>query len=113
MTYTLEIAPAALALLEELPRRSFACVLAVLEHLVELAGLWERDDPRWEGFVQRDEQGLHFYVEGCCVRLELQRPTRRLVVREIGRVLVHLPPQKQELRANLMGSSLVGSCGEQ
>jgi hypothetical protein len=104
MSYAIDIAPASLALLEELPRRSSACVFAMLEQLAELADLWEWDDPRWARFVQRDAEGLHFYVGGCCVRLELHRDTRRLVVREIGRVLVHLPPQGQALGSDFVGS---------
>jgi hypothetical protein len=76
----------------------------VLAQLAELAALWEPGDLRWERFVQRDEDGgLRFYVDGCCVRVHFVSDARYLVVREIGRVLVHLPPGRPEFEANLLG----------
>jgi hypothetical protein len=105
MTYTIDIPPVLAALMEELPRRSRAAIYSTLDRIAELAPVWPLDDLRWECLVQRDREGLHFYSDGCCVRLRLLPEVQTLQVREIGRILVHLPVGFS-LGQNLVGSSV-------
>lgn len=63
-----------------------------LARLAEVAEHWPAGDPRWGQLARQQGEELLFYAEGCCVRLELEPERRRLVVREMGRVLVRLPP---------------------
>jgi hypothetical protein len=107
MTYTIEIPPMLVALMEELPRRSCAAIYSTLGRIAELAPVWPLDDLRWERLVQRDKEGLHFYADSCCVRFHLLPEVHALQVREIGRILVHLPVGLS------LGQNLVGSPAEQ
>jgi len=104
MSYAIDIPPALLVLMDELPRRTCASVHLMLARIAEAATLWGPEDPRWEQFVQRDGEGLRFYVDGCCVRVCLQPEARRLVVQEIGRVLIHLRVDSPAFEYNFPGS---------
>jgi hypothetical protein len=107
MPYIIDIPPVVATLLEELPRRSCAVIYSTLERIAEVAPVWPLDDLRWERLVQRDKEGLHFYVDGCCVRIYLHPTAHRLQVREIGRIIVYLPVGLS------IGQNLVGSPVEQ
>lgn len=93
MSYTIDIPAPLLALMEELPLRTCSAIYGTLERIGTLAELWAQDDERWGLLARPDGDGLCFYADGCCVRLELHPEERRLVVKEIGRVLVRLPVQ--------------------
>jgi hypothetical protein len=93
MPYTIHIPDSLLAMMEELPRRTRASIHLTLARMVELAPHWEPGDLRWERLARRDNEGMHFYVDGCCIRLGLDPAARCLAVREIGRILVHLPAE--------------------
>lgn len=62
-----------------------------LARLAEVAEQWPAGDPRWGQLARQQGEELLFYTEGCCVRFGLEPERRRLVVREMGRVLVRLP----------------------
>src|SRR5688572_5306923 len=98
MPYAIQIPDALFALMEELPRRTRASIHLTLSRLADVAPIWLRDDLRWERLAHRDKEGLHFYVDGCCIRLELDAQARCLTVREIGRILVHLPAELMGLK---------------
>jgi hypothetical protein len=104
MPYVIEIPASLLALMEELPLRTASAIYGALERIGTLAELWPQDDERWELLARTDGGGLCFYADGCCVRVELHPKKRRLVVREIGRVLVHLPVQGLDDGYTLQGS---------
>ena len=91
MSYAIHIPDALFSMMEELPRRTCASIHLALSRMAEMAPCWPLDDLRWERLAQRDSEGLHFYVDGCCIRLELDAAAQCLAVREIGRILVHLP----------------------
>lgn len=91
MPYAIDIPDTVFSMMEELPRRTCACIHLTLSRMAELAPDWPLDDLRWERLAQRDSEGLHFYVDGCCIRLKLDPAAQCLSVREIGRILVHLP----------------------
>lgn len=78
-------------LMQSLPWRARLSVQGRLARLAEAAERWPVGDPRWGQLARPRGDGLLFYAEGCCVRLEVQPERRRLVVREMGRVLVRLP----------------------
>lgn len=101
MSYAIDIPASLIALMEELPARTGAALCEVFVHLAELAELCSPEDERWDQIAQREEQGLRFYVDGCCVRVELCLELHRLRVREIGRVLVHLPAEDLSYGLNL------------
>ncbi len=104
MPYAIDIPDALLVLMEELPRRTCAALYGTLERMAVLAELWGKDDERWQLVARADDQGLCFYADDCCVRVELRPEERRLVVREIGRVLVRLPAQTLDDGYSLLGS---------
>ena len=91
MSYAIHMHSALAELMEVLSSRARLSVQTKLARLAELAEHWPVGDPRWEQLARQDGDALLFYAEGCCVRLELQPEHRRLVVREMGRVLVRLP----------------------
>jgi hypothetical protein len=91
MSYAIHVPDSLFSMMEELPRRTCASIHLTLSRLAEVAPYWPLDDMRWERLAQRDNEGLHFYVDGCCVRLERDDAAQCLTVREIGRILVHLP----------------------
>jgi len=104
MPYTIYIPDAVFSLMEELPRRTCASIHLTLSRVAELAPHWPLDDLRWERLAQHDEEGLHFYVDGCCIRLELDAASQCLTVREIGRILVHLPAELLQLERGPLAS---------
>jgi hypothetical protein len=104
MPYTIDIPSPLLALMEELPLRTCSSIYGTLERIGTLAELWPQDDERWGLLARTDGEGLCFYADGCCVRVELRPEERRLVAREIGRVLVHLPAQGFEEGLAVQGS---------
>ncbi len=91
MPYAIHIPDSLFAMMEELPLRTRASIHLALSRMAELAPSWPLEDMRWERLAQRDNEGLHFYVDGCCIRLERDDEVQCLTVREIGRILVHLP----------------------
>jgi hypothetical protein len=104
MPYTIDIPAALLKLMEELPLRTCSAIYGTLERMGVLAELWGPGDERWQLVARPDGKGLCFYADGCCVRVRLQPEGRRLVVREIGRVLVHLPGQGLDDERAVQGS---------
>ncbi|HLL00579.1 MAG TPA: hypothetical protein VK539_08345 [Myxococcaceae bacterium] len=106
MPYSIHIPNMLFSMMEELPRRTCASIHLTLSRMAELAPEWPLDDPRWERLARRDAEGLHFYVDGCCVRLELEAATQCLSVREIGRVLVHLPAGLLNLESTSVASAV-------
>jgi len=106
MPYAIHISDALFSMMEELPRRTAASIHLTLSRLAELAPHWPLDDPRWERLAQHDAEGLHFYSDGCCIRFELDGATQRLTVREIGRILVHLPAELLRLKRTSVASAV-------
>jgi hypothetical protein len=104
MPYVIDIPAPLLALMEELPLRTCSAIYGTLERIGALADLWARDDMRWGLLARPDGAGLSFYADGCCVRVELHPEERRLVIKEIGRVLVHLPVQGLDDKYAVHGS---------
>jgi hypothetical protein len=104
MPYSIDIPATLLVLMEELPPRTCSAIYETLERMGALAELWEKDDERWQLLARPDGEGLCFYADGCCVRVEVLPDERRLLVREIGRVLVRLPPQNLDYGYDLPGS---------
>jgi hypothetical protein len=93
MPYAIHIPDTLFSMMEELPRRTRASIHLTLSRMAEMASHWPLEDLRWERLARRDDAGLHFYVDGCCLRLELDAQRQRLTVREMGRILVHLPAE--------------------
>lgn len=91
MPYAIHMHSALAELMDVLSSRARLTVQSRLARLAELAEHWPVGDARWGQLARQDGAALLFYAEGCCVRVELQPARRRLVVRELGRVLVHLP----------------------
>jgi hypothetical protein len=104
MPYVIDIPAPLLALMEELPLRTCSAIYGTLERMGVLAELWPQDDERWGLLARPEGHGLCFYADGCCVRVELRPDERRLVMREIGRVLVRLPVQGLEDTYAVQGS---------
>jgi hypothetical protein len=93
MSYAIAVPDHLLALMEELSWRTRATLHLMLARIAEVAEFWPLDDWRWKQFAYPDELGLRIYVHDCCVRLCLEPETRRVVVREIGRIRVQLPSE--------------------
>ncbi len=91
MSYAIHMHSALTDLMESLPCRARVSVHLRLARLAEAAEQWPVGDPRWGQLARLQGEELLFYAEGCCVRLALEPGRRRLVVRELGRVLVQLP----------------------
>jgi len=104
MSYAIDIPASLSALMEGFPLRTRAAIYGTLERIIQHAELWGPDDERWEQLAWRDGEGLRFYADGCCVRLEFL-PGKRLVLLEIGRILVHLPPEGLAVCARRPGFS--------
>ncbi|HEX8818780.1 MAG TPA: hypothetical protein VF794_02545 [Archangium sp.] len=104
MSYAIDLPDHLFSLMDLLPRRTCATIHLMLARIAELATLWPPDDWQWEQFAYHDDQGLRFYVQGCCVRFSLDPETRRVVVRELGRVVVHLPSEFHDFEAGSEGS---------
>jgi hypothetical protein len=105
MPYVIELPDHLFALMDELPRSTCATIHLMLARIAELAAIWSPDDERWKQLTYQDEQGMRFYVQGCCVQLCLDAETKRVVVRGIGRVLVRLPHELLVSEAGSEGSS--------
>lgn len=105
MSYAIDIPPVVFDAMQELPRRTLLSIHLMLSRLAKVALLWPPADVRWEHFGRRDGEGLCFYVEGCCVRVEVRSVSRLIAVREIGRVLVRLPPQVPDCELEVQGSA--------
>jgi len=97
MSYAIHMHSALTSMLESLPLRAQMSVQMRLARLAEVAEQWPAGDPRWEQLARPQGEDLLFYAEGCCVRLGLEPERRRLVVREMGRVLVSLPAGRRRL----------------
>lgn len=93
MSFVIDLPEHVLSLMDELPRHTCATIHLMLARIAELATHWPPEDWRWKQLAYCDDQGLRFYVQGCCVRLCLEPETRRVVVRGLGRVRVHLPSE--------------------
>jgi hypothetical protein len=91
MSYAIHMHSALTSLMESLPSRARVSVQLRLARLAEAAELWPAGDPRWGQLARQEGEELLFYADSCCVRLGLEPERRRLVVREMGRVLVRLP----------------------
>ncbi|HEX8440910.1 hypothetical protein [Archangium sp.] len=94
MSYSIHLPEHLLTLMESLPWRTCASIHLMLERVAELAALWPPADWRWKQFAYQDDQGMRFYVHGCCVRFCLEPEARCVVVRDFGRVLVRLPSER-------------------
>jgi hypothetical protein len=106
MAYVIDIPAPLRSLMEGFPLRTRAAIHGTLDRMARWAEFWEPGDARWERLARHDGQGLHFYADGCCVRVELQPGVRRLALREIGRVLVHLPGGWRTHGQDVVGSHL-------
>jgi hypothetical protein len=104
MAYDIYLSECLFALMDELPRRTCATIHLMLARIAELADLWPPGDERWQRFAYCDDQGLRFYTGGCCVRISLEADTRRVVVREIGRVLAHIRSEAHTSDSSAMGA---------
>jgi hypothetical protein len=93
MPFDLDISSPVASLMEDLPSRTRGLLFMRLAHLAEAAEVWPEGDLRWEQLAHRDGADLVLYVDGCCLRLQLQPEQRQLWVHEMGRVLVRLPAQ--------------------
>ena len=91
MSYAIHMHSALTSMLSSLPSRARLSVQGRLARLADAAEEWPAGDPRWGQLARQQGEELLFYAEGCCVRLGLEPERRRLVVREMGRVLVWLP----------------------
>jgi hypothetical protein len=91
MAFDIDLPPSLASMLETLPLRTRCQVCIRLARIAEAAEHWPLGDLRWEQLARREDSELRLYVEGCVVRVLLQPAFERISVREIGRVLVHLP----------------------
>ncbi|NMO16225.1 hypothetical protein HPC49_32535 [Pyxidicoccus fallax] len=96
MSYAIHMHSALTSMMESLPSRARLSVQGRLARLAEAAEQWPAGDLRWGQLARQQGEELLFYAEGCCVRLGLEPERRRLVVRELGRVLVRLPARRDE-----------------
>jgi hypothetical protein len=94
MPFDLDIPSPLASMMELLPLRTRCQLCIRLARIADLAEHWPVGDLRWEQLARRDGAELRLYVEGCCVRVLLQPALERISVREIGRVLVHLPARR-------------------
>ncbi len=104
MSFLIDLPEHLHGLLEVLPRHTCATIHLMLARIAELATHWRPDDARWKQLAYCDDEGLRFYVQGCCVRLCLEPETRRVVVREIGRVVVRLSSESFDSEAGTQGA---------
>ncbi|MCP3136117.1 hypothetical protein [Pyxidicoccus xibeiensis] len=91
MSYAIHMHSALSSLMDSLPSRARQSVQLRLARLAEAAEHLPAGDPRWGQLARQEGEELLFYAHSCCVRLEVEPERRRLVVRELGRVLVRLP----------------------
>jgi hypothetical protein len=94
MSFSIDLPEHLHGLMEVLPRHTCATIHLMLARVAELAAHWPPDDWRWKQIAYRDDQGLRFYAQGCCVRFSLEPETRRVVVLGLGRVRVHLSAER-------------------
>ena len=93
MAFDIDLPPTLASMMEMLPLRARCQLCIRLARIAEAAEHWPVGDLRWEQLARRDGADLRLYVEGCVVRVQLQPAFERICVREIGRVLVHLPSE--------------------
>ncbi len=105
MSYAIELPEHLFPLLDQLSRRTCATIHLMLARIAELAAHWTPEDGRWKQFAYVDDQGLRFYVHGCCVQLCLDAEAQRVVVRGITRVVVRLPQEYLGTETDSEGSS--------
>jgi hypothetical protein len=94
MSFVIDVPEHLRSLMEVLPRHTCATIHLMLARIAELAAHWPLDDWRWKQIAYRDDHGLRFYAQGCCVRFSLEPETRRVVVLGVGRVRVHLSAER-------------------
>jgi len=94
MAYDIDLPPSLASMMDLLPPRTRRQLCLRLARIAEAAEHWPVGDLRWEQLARRDGCELRLYVEGCCVRVQLQPAFRRIRVCEIGRVLIHLPGEQ-------------------
>jgi hypothetical protein len=104
MSFSIDLPEHLLCMMEVLPRHTCATIHLMLARIAELAAHWPLDDWRWKQIAYHDDQGLRFYAQGCCVRFSLEPQTRRVVVREIGRVVVRLSSESLDSEAGTWGA---------
>lgn len=104
MSYAIDIPAPLQSLLEGFPQRTRMAIHGMLDRMARRAEVWGPEDTRWEHLARHEGEGLCFYADGCCVKVELQPEARRLVLREIGRVLVHVPATGGALGQDVLGS---------
>jgi hypothetical protein len=90
MSFAIEMPEHLCSWMEVLPQHTCTSIHLMLARIAELAAHWPPEDWRWKQIAYRDEQGMRFYVRGCCVRFSLEPETRRVVVRGLARVVVPL-----------------------
>ncbi|MFP2909688.1 hypothetical protein ACLESD_32510 [Pyxidicoccus sp. 3LFB2] len=95
MSYAIHMHSALTSMMESLSSRARMSVQLRLARLAEAAEHLPAGDPRWGQLARQEGEELLFYADGCCVRLELEPERHRLVVREMGRVLVRLPGSRE------------------
>jgi hypothetical protein len=105
MSFVIELPEHMRSLMEVLPRHTCATIHLMLARISELAAHWPPEDWRWKQIAYRDDQGLRFYVGGCCVRFSLEPETRRVVVHGVGRVVVRLSSESFDSEAGTEGAS--------
>lgn len=91
MPFDIDLPSPLASMMDLLPLRARCQLCIRLARIADAAEHWPVGDLRWEQLARRDGSELRLYVEGCCVRVQLQPASQRIVVREIARVLVHLP----------------------
>ena len=106
MSYAIDLPDHLFPLMDALPRRTCATIHLMLGRIADLAEHWSPQDWRWEQVAYHDEQGLRFYVHGCCVRFSVEPESRRILVRGLGRVRVRLPSSEYlDAEADAEGSA--------
>ena len=91
MPFDIDISPSLAFMLEHLPRHTRGLMYLRLARIAEAAEHWPVEDLRWQQLARSEGGELLLYVDHCCLRLELASERRQVVIREVGRVLVHLP----------------------
>jgi hypothetical protein len=92
VSFTIHIQAPLAALLEDLTDQARLSFLEHFEHIAEAAEYLPPDDPLWSDMAQPDGDGLRTYVAGCCVRFHVRHEERQVLVEQIGRIRLRLPP---------------------
>lgn len=91
MAFDIDIPASVARLLEQLRPSVAAGIRERLASLASAAEDWPVSDPRWRTLAHASGPLLRFDVEGHCVSASLLPGQRTLAVRQLGRVVVHLP----------------------